>query len=373
MLTDWVAKKIQDISYGYLILNCPQGDCFGVLAVYRICLASSLFHLFLCFFMTGVKSSLDWRAHIQNGYWGVKFVAYLAMIILTFFLPNGFINGWGSYVNMPGAALFIMIQMILLIDFAYSVSESLLGYWEETDDRKYLIILLILTGLSYLCSVIGTGFMYAWFGSQGCQLNQFFISFNIILAIIATAASVHPSVQEANPKSGLAQASMVTIYATYLIASALTSEPNDPLAGRSCNPLDLQDKTQTTSMLVGSMFTFLALVYSTSRAAETYDTFRDTEPLLAPDEHEGTYPHDDEQEGCLYNYSFFHFIFFIASMYLAMLITNWDSVSISDKDTAVVGKSLTAVWVKVISSWLVMGLYTWTAVAPLVLPDRNWD
>jgi hypothetical protein len=32
---------------------------------------------------------------------------------------------------------------------------------------------------------------------------------------------------------------------------------------------------------------------------------------------------DDERYGAVYNYSFFHFTFAIAAMYVAMLLTNW--------------------------------------------------
>jgi hypothetical protein len=32
---------------------------------------------------------------------------------------------------------------------------------------------------------------------------------------------------------------------------------------------------------------------------------------------------DDEKYGAVYSYSFFHFIFAIAAMYVAMLLTNW--------------------------------------------------
>jgi serine incorporator 1/3 len=345
----------------------------------------------MCLGMWGVKSSSDWRASVQNGYWGIKWIVWIGLTALAFLLPNNFMSGWGKFVNMPGASLFILIQVILLIDFAYSISESLLGWWEESDDRRYLGLLLFLTASCYIVSVTVTVFMYAWFGTGGCQLNQFFISFNLALMLVTSIISVIPAVQEANPKSGLAQSAMVAIYATYLIASALSSEPSDSFGTIVCNPLIEQSKTQTTTMILGSMFTFLALAYSTSRAATTF-TGDESEPLMThhvnaavdsgalpmssldSNDDSNAYPEDDEKDGVQYNYSFFHFIFLIASMYLAMLVTNWDTVEFSSDDYVwIVGRSLTAVWVKVVSSWVVLILYGWTVVAPLVMPDRDWQ
>lgn len=43
MMTDWAGKKLEEVSHGYLHLDCPEGTCYGVLAVYRICFASSIF------------------------------------------------------------------------------------------------------------------------------------------------------------------------------------------------------------------------------------------------------------------------------------------------------------------------------------------
>ena len=316
--------------------------------------------------MYGVKSSQDWRSGIQNGYWGFKFLAYFGLVILSSAINDQFYTGWSTYVNMPGAALFIFIQMILLIDFAYSVSENLLVMWEEHEDKRYLGILAGLTIGSYIATIVLTGFLYAWFAAGGCQLNQFFISFNLVLCLIVTVTSVYPAIQEANPKSGLAQAAMVCIYATYLVASAITSEP--AVEGNNhCNPISETGKTQTTSVLMGSVFTFLALAYSTSSAAVTSIHGDDSVPLLSSDhlqaavnsgalpatslsaaEEGHAYPEDDEQDGVMYNYSFFHFIFVIASMYLAMLVTNWDTMQPSG-DTWIVGKSMGAAWVKIIS------------------------
>ncbi|EGF79388.1 hypothetical protein BATDEDRAFT_37095 [Batrachochytrium dendrobatidis JAM81] len=406
MLTDWAEKKLKDISYGYLDLQCPQGECHGVLAVYRICLATSLFHMIMAAFMYKVRSSRDWRAHVQNGYWAWKLLAWAALIVAAFFLPNGFVMGWGSYIDMPGAAIFILVQVVLLVDFAYTFSETLLAWWEEHEDKRYLALLVSVTFGSYILSLVATIIMYLWFGAPGCQLNQFFISFNLILCIITSVLSAMPQIQEATPKSGLAQASMVTIYATYLVASALVSMPasKDENGVLHCTPpLTNLDNTQTTTLVIGTLFTFLALAYSASRAAtrpnfmnESGDGGDRSSHLYAavesgafpasaldadddPDRSHstpfGTYrpPVDDEVEAVRYSYMLFHLIFVVASMYLAMLVTNWDTVTITKDDFAVVGKSYAAAWVKIVSGWLVLIVYAWTLVAPIILPDRHWD
>lgn len=225
-----------------------------------------------------------------------------------------------------------------------------------------------------------TVLMYVWFGAPGCQFNQTVISVNLIACVIVAVVAVLPVVQEANPQSGLAQAAMVTLYSTFLVASALTSQPTTA----HCNPTLEQGKAQTTTVLIGSLFTFLALAYSTSSAAVHLKNDEQGESLLAAShlqdavasgavsdrelEQDG-YPQDDERDGVQYHYSFFHFVFMIASMYLAMLVTNWDTPQVDGVD----GKNMAAVWVKVASSWVALGLYLWTLVAPLVLTERHWD
>lgn len=43
MQSDWAQRKLDNISHGYLKLQCPGGECYGNLAVYRICFATTLF------------------------------------------------------------------------------------------------------------------------------------------------------------------------------------------------------------------------------------------------------------------------------------------------------------------------------------------
>jgi len=68
-----------------------------------------------------------------------------------------------------------------------------------------------------------------------------------------------------------------------------------------------------------------------------------------------------------YSYSWFHLIFALASMYIAMLMTGW-GVGAEEKDLLDVGWF--SVWVKLVSQWLTTALYLWTLVAPALFPDR---
>ncbi|CAI2175354.1 15693_t:CDS:2 [Funneliformis geosporum] len=350
MLSDWAIKQLEKILHDYLQLNCKEGTCYGVLAVHRICFALSLFHLFLGLLVVGVYDTRDKRASIQNGWWGPKILLWITFVIISFFIPNGFFIFWGNYIALIGATLFILVGLVLLVDFAHTWSERCIENWENNDDRwKY--ILIGSTIAMFIGSIVLTGVMYGFFTGKGCGLNQFFITFNLILCLIVIGLCIHPTVQEANSRSGLSQASMVVIYCTYVIMSAVVNEPDDNM----CNPLTRSRGTRTTTIVIGALFTFLAIAYSTSRAATqgALITKSDYHPLNTA----SAVPLMTNQPD--------------ASMYVAMLLTNWNNVTTTGSDELIViGQSYIAVWVKVISSWICLLLYSWTLVGPVLLPER---
>ena len=61
----------------------------------------------------------------------------------------------------------------------------------------------------------------------------------------------------------------------------------------------------------------------------------------------------------------------IASIYLAMLITNWNSYSPTTTTTELRASNF-GFWVRVVMSWLTALLYIWTLLAPRVFPDRDF-
>ena len=79
---------------------------------------------------------------------------------------------------------------------------------------------------------------------------------------------------------------------------------------------------------------------------------------------------DDESEVVSYNWSLFHLMFALATLYVMMTLTNWYSPG---NDISSISSNMSAVWVKIVSSWLCAGIYIWTLMAPVLLPDREFS
>lgn len=79
---------------------------------------------------------------------------------------------------------------------------------------------------------------------------------------------------------------------------------------------------------------------------------------------------DDERGTVQYQYSTFHFVFFLATCYTACLLTSWNTMKTEegkdDETLILIGRSMTVVWVKIVSSWVVYLLYGWSLILPVV-------
>ncbi len=80
----------------------------------------------------------------------------------------------------------------------------------------------------------------------------------------------------------------------------------------------------------------------------------------------------DEADGVTYNWSLFHIMFALATLYVMMTLTNWYSPG-SDVSIQSINANMSAVWVKIISAWLCFAIYMWTLAAPVLLPDRDFS
>ncbi|QLL32035.1 hypothetical protein HG536_0C02030 [Torulaspora globosa] len=390
------------------------GEC-GFFTVHRLNFALGLLHLMLALLLIGVKSTKDARASLQNSWWSLKFLAYIGLIVFAFALPNSFFVFFSKWVSVPAGAVFIIVGLILLVDFAHEWAETCINHVEVEDENSafWKKFLVIGTSAMYTACLAMTIVMIVIFCRGSCTMNQTATTITTLLTIIVTALSVHPKVQGANPRCGLAQSSMVSAYCTYLTMSAMSSEPDD----KKCNPLVRSSGTRNASVVLGSLFTFVAIAYTTTRAAAN-SAFQGTNDngaiYLGEDEEypgldgqsrnqlryeaikqaveEGSLPEsalhdstwmgspgitevgvdrhtDDEITGTRYNYALFHAIFFIATQWIAILLT----INVTQDDVGdfiPVGRTYFYSDVKIGSAWLCYGLYAWTIIAPLIMPDR---
>jgi len=354
--------------------------CYGTLAVFRISFALALFHFVLCLIMIGVTTQSDYRTKIQDGWWGVKLILLIGGCVGAFFIPNVFFQYFGWFA-FAASAIFIVIQVILLIDFAHSWAESWIGKFEESEegDNKWWYILLGTTIVLFVASLGLTIVMGIFFCKDAvlCGRNIAFLTLNAVFCFLISAASIHPRVQDANAKSGLLQASVVTLYVTYLVWSAMMSSTE------GCNPFLKSTGANNVSLVLGAVFTIAAVCYTTFRAANQVGgvNVQESEPLVKSENGEnGENSEQPEEEvtnpdePVTYNHFRFHLIFAMGALYLAMLMTDWHTIDKASTDTvATVDTGLVAVWVKAVTSWICIGLYGWSIAAPVLFPDRDWS
>jgi len=404
-MTSKIMDTIQHYSSEVGIQHIPKSikceDAIGYLAVYRICFVVTIFFLFMSVIMIGVRNSRDPRAGIQNGFWGFKYLLIIAGCIGAFFIPHGNFGPTWMYFGMVGGFMFIIIQLVLIIDFAHSWAES----WQDNhcnDNSQYwFYALLSVTGIFYFATLIGIILAYSYYTGNAvgqCKLHEFFITFNMILCVIASATSVLPIIQEHQPNSGLLQSSFVSLYIIYLTWSAMANTPNpnckldlaEKVFGTTHNattPLNGEDEgmdgpSMDTSSIIGLLVWFACVLYSsiksTTNSQAARITMTDTVHLTDPEAssvsegEEGPASGDNENDGVNYSWSLFHLMFALATLYVMMTLTNWYSPG-KDVNIETISANMSAVWVKIISAWMCFTLYMWTLIAPVVLPDRDFS
>lgn len=237
-----------------------EQECFGNSAVYKMMLGLFTFHAVLSLLTLGVKDASSGRGHIQNGGWPIKIFLWLALIIGFIFLPPQFLD-WYIKVAIAGSVLFVLIQLIMLVDFAHSWNSSWVRQWEETDNKNWYRALLATTIGFYLLILIGSILLYVFFNDTW-DGNTAVVTVNLVLIILVSVLSVLPTIQLRNPNSSLLTSAVVSGYMTYLVWSAINSVPGDS---------QFSGASYYAVMIIGALFTFVAVAFSSMRAGSHSD------------------------------------------------------------------------------------------------------
>lgn len=162
-----------------------------------------------------------------HSFWPIKAILLAGLITAAFFIPENFYRYY-AYICIGLGIIFLLVQTIIVIDTAHTLAEKLVGYYEETQDICWQLALYSLVIIALGTLIGGSTMLYIYFGSgPGCGLNIFFITFNLVVCIVLMLCSVLTVVQEANPRMGILQPSIIAMYLTYVVASAMASQPDD--------------------------------------------------------------------------------------------------------------------------------------------------
>ncbi|CAI5484671.1 unnamed protein product [Closterium sp. Yama58-4] len=249
-------------------------------------------------------------------------------------------------VAIAGAAVFLVIQLVSIINFIYVWNDS----WLNNDKmHKWMAVVSVMCYLLFLTGII---LMYIYFvPSSSCSLNIFFITFLLVLVVALTAIAVHPKVDAGPLTTGV-----MAVYFVFLCWSAIMSEP----PAEACN-------TRPRQTGYGGWLDILAFIVAlVSIAISVYATGIDSRCFSLR-------PKDEESAGngeVPYGYGFFHLVFLTGSMYMAMILLGWNMNQTPVEWSIDAGWIST--WVKMALLWLSALVYLWTLIAPFVLRGRDF-
>ncbi|GJP50092.1 hypothetical protein CLOM_g9233 [Closterium sp. NIES-68] len=333
----------------YSFQSCAPDNpaCVGALAVLRMSFGLCLFFALMLLTTAGAKHEGGCRDLWHSGWWPPKLLLWLLLLFVPFVLPYQVFQVYGE-VAIAGAAVFLVIQLVSIINFIYVWNDAWLN------NERMHVWMAVVSVVCYLLFLAGIILMYIFFApASSCSLNIFFITFLLVLVVVLTAISVHPKVDAGPLTTGV-----MAVYFAFLCWSSIMSEPPSEVCNTRPRQTGYGGWLDIMAFIV-ALFSIAISVYATGIDSRCFS--------LRP------CSQDEDMAGngeVPYGYGFFHLVFLTGSMYMAMLLLGWNM------NQTPVEWSIDAGWV---STWVKMGLlwvsalvYLWTLVAPFVLRGRDF-
>eukprot|EP00697_Spironema_sp_BW2_P009224 gnl/Spiro4/24058_TR11924_c0_g1_i1.p1 gnl/Spiro4/24058_TR11924_c0_g1~~gnl/Spiro4/24058_TR11924_c0_g1_i1.p1 ORF type:complete len:429 (+),score=91.58 gnl/Spiro4/24058_TR11924_c0_g1_i1:74-1360(+) len=337
-----------------------QMRCRQFSLAFRGSLALCLFFSFIGFLLCASKLFASYRAFdavVHAEFFWFKSILLVGVFIGTLWIPQESIESYG-HAAMWFSFLFIIVQTLMLIEFSYAWHDL----WKL---RAWFCGYLTATATMYALSITLVVLMFHWFtDGVACGENKFFIIFTIVCFSLFSIMSVASDsivstlccVEGTDPSKvrGILPASVVTLYTTYMCFSALFSQPNAD--DQSCNHIFGSNSQNGWMLLLSIIICGVSVAYSAVSAGGTQQSLRFSSV------------EEDETAKAL-NVAYFHVVMALASLYSAMMMTGWQVDGLHG-DSVSTGRR--TMWIKIISEWFTILVYSWTTVAPQILSDRTF-
>ncbi|EHH63036.1 Serine incorporator 4 [Macaca fascicularis] len=372
-------------------------------AVYRVCAGTATFHLLQAVLLVHLHSPTSPRAQLHNSsFWLLKLLFLLGLCALAFCIPDEHLFPAWHYIGICGGFAFILLQLVLITAFAHSWNKN----WQTgaAQDCSWFLAVLLATLGFYSMAGVGAVLLFRYYTHPaGCLLNKMLLSLHLCFCGLISFLSIAPCIRLSGYMPYNIPASVISCYIMYLTFSALSSRPPERviLQGQNhtlCLPglSKMEPQTPDTSLAMlsaGIMYacvlfacneaSYLAEVFGPLWIVKVYRyefqkpslCFCCPEIVEADEGQRGGAARPADQETppapsvqvqhLSYNYSAFHFVFFLASLYVMVTLTNWFSYEGAELEKTFIKGSWATFWVKVASCWACVLLYLGLLLAPL--------
>eukprot|EP00002_Diphylleia_rotans_P004301 TRINITY_DN1311_c0_g1_i4.p1 TRINITY_DN1311_c0_g1~~TRINITY_DN1311_c0_g1_i4.p1 ORF type:complete len:385 (+),score=90.00 TRINITY_DN1311_c0_g1_i4:52-1206(+) len=319
--------------------DCAENQCFGSVAVFRLSFALMLLFVLILLPLCLRGLDPDTKESIFLDNWIPKILILVGLSAATFFMKNKTFVVYATFAQIL-SFFFILLQIVLLIDFAYSWNER----WVSYDEKKWYLAILAISAMLFAASFVIIGYLFEWYTTTAtCDLNKLFLSITIIGIIITTAASV---VAE---HGALLPSAVVALHTTIFCWDALSSSPEDDCP-------HAQTTGENIQFAIGLAFTFASLTFGVFNVARSHEKFS----------FKGNQD-DSTTNPAIY----FMIVLCLAAAYMAMLLSGWEFDS-TDDDLRI-NHNKTSMWIRIVSQWVTFLAYFWTLIAPKCCPDRSFE
>jgi hypothetical protein len=324
--------------------------------------------------------------------WPAKYALFAFGLFVSMFLPSApLFTGIFLWVARFGAAAFVILQQVILIDVAYNWNDDWVERANESDRVSYgsgsgwLQAIVGLCVAMYSAAIIGIGLLYSEY--DDCPSNAWVITLTLIAVVAMTA------LQLSGGDGSLLTSGVMSLYVVYLCFSIVSKNPLG-----ECNP-SLGEKS-VWGITIGLLLTIVSMVWTgwswsaearlsvesvqSARAVAPQpsggaDNLNLDVPFLDADDQPTTglvTEHNSSAESPSLTHVWkLNVVMALISCYVAMILTGWGTVNGLDENHNAANPTVGHVNMAIlgISQWLAIGLYSWTLLAPRLFPDRDFS
>lgn len=367
--------------------------CVGQQGVFRVTMGLVGFYV-----VCAVGCRLSKRFH--NALWSLKVVLVLAPLVVgAMFLPSIVVEGF-VWVARAGAAVFVVLQMVVIVDLAYAVNDWFVAQSNESgyapleegdflsslcscsglDDA--LTTLLAISGFFFLAAATGIVLLFVFY--SGCPVTTAFVAMTLVLCVAATVTQLLVA-----ETGNLLTSATVSAYSVWVAYTAISRIPND-----KCNPF--VDQKDILGIVLGLVLALVALgwtTYSTGGAvASILDSPDGTmnRELVRRSSDDDDDRDDEENESSGSNTLMpppplecldggdsenvrFNVVLALVAMYIACQLTSWGTLRVDGGSLASPLAGAVSSWMNIAAQWVIYLIYFWTLVAPFLFPDRDFS